>query len=178
MSHLLACVCSEVHQEHAGVLCRTTVQINEGKYVGARPTISDELFSDRGSLCGQGLGTTDSALVRIMVSRAEIDMLDIKAEFMKMYGKTLYSFIKVRPEEPPAQATRGSSTGGPTSLVSHRCVLCPGRHIRGLPQDPAGAVRRRVEGPAGDVWDPRSVPLCDRHISVVEQSALFAQVVN
>lgn len=44
----------------------------------------------------QGLGTTDSVLIRIMVARAEIDMLDIKAEFLKMYGKTLYSFIKVR----------------------------------------------------------------------------------
>lgn len=47
------------------------------------------------SVCLQGLGTTDSVLIRIMVARAEIDMLDIKAEFLKMYGKTLYSFIKV-----------------------------------------------------------------------------------
>uniref|UniRef100_A0A671WH27 Annexin n=1 Tax=Sparus aurata TaxID=8175 RepID=A0A671WH27_SPAAU len=46
------------------------------------------------SLSHQGLGTTDSVLIRIMVARAEIDMLDIKAEFLKMYGKTLYSFIK------------------------------------------------------------------------------------
>lgn len=30
-----------------------------------------------------------------MVARAEIDMLDIKVQFLKMYGKTLYSFIKV-----------------------------------------------------------------------------------
>lgn len=48
------------------------------------------------SLSCQGLGTTDSVLIRIMVARAEIDMLDIKAQFLKMYGKTLYSFIKVR----------------------------------------------------------------------------------
>lgn len=47
------------------------------------------------SVCLQGLGTTDSVLIRTMVARAEIDMLDIKAEFLKMYGKTLYSFIKV-----------------------------------------------------------------------------------
>lgn len=49
------------------------------------------------SLSCQGLGTTDSILIRIMVARAEIDMLDIKAQFLKMYGKTLYSFIKVTP---------------------------------------------------------------------------------
>ncbi|XP_060928206.1 annexin A4 [Limanda limanda] len=42
----------------------------------------------------KGLGTTDSVLIRIVVARAEIDMLDIKAQFLKMYGKTLHSFIK------------------------------------------------------------------------------------
>lgn len=51
-------------------------------------------YEDR-SVCLQGLGTTDSVLIRTMVARAEIDMLDIKREFLKMYGKTLYSFIKV-----------------------------------------------------------------------------------
>ena len=30
-----------------------------------------------------------------MVSRAEIDMLDIRASFKRLYGKSLYAFIKV-----------------------------------------------------------------------------------
>uniref|UniRef100_A0A665VQQ8 Annexin n=1 Tax=Echeneis naucrates TaxID=173247 RepID=A0A665VQQ8_ECHNA len=51
-------------------------------------------FAERLYKSMKGLGTTDSVLIRIMVSRAEIDMLDIKAQFQKMYGKTLYSFIK------------------------------------------------------------------------------------
>lgn len=51
-------------------------------------------FAERLYKSMKGLGTTDSVLIRIMVSRAEIDMLDIKAEFQKMYSKTLYSFIK------------------------------------------------------------------------------------
>ncbi|CAL8277619.1 unnamed protein product [Merluccius merluccius] len=51
-------------------------------------------FAERLYKSMKGLGTTDSVLIRIMVARAEIDMLDIKAEFFKMYGKTLYSFIK------------------------------------------------------------------------------------
>ncbi|XP_054612581.1 annexin A4 isoform X2 [Dunckerocampus dactyliophorus] len=51
-------------------------------------------FAERLYKSMKGLGTTDSVLIRIMVSRAEIDMLDIKAQFLKMYGKTLYSFIK------------------------------------------------------------------------------------
>ncbi|KAG7476345.1 hypothetical protein MATL_G00081920 [Megalops atlanticus] len=51
-------------------------------------------FAERLHKSMKGLGTTDSMLIRIMVSRAEIDMLDIKADFLRMYGKTLYSFIK------------------------------------------------------------------------------------
>ncbi|KAJ3605845.1 hypothetical protein NHX12_027889 [Muraenolepis orangiensis] len=51
-------------------------------------------FAERLHKSMKGLGTTDTVLIRIMVARAEIDMLDIKAEFFKMYGKTLYSFIK------------------------------------------------------------------------------------
>lgn len=51
-------------------------------------------FAERLYKSMKGLGTTDSVLIRTMVSRAEIDMLDIKAEFLRMYGKTLHSFIK------------------------------------------------------------------------------------
>ncbi|XP_063066855.1 annexin A4 [Engraulis encrasicolus] len=51
-------------------------------------------FAERLYKSMKGLGTTDSILIRLMVARAEIDMLDIKAEFHKMYGKTLHSFIK------------------------------------------------------------------------------------
>ncbi|MEQ2260291.1 Annexin A4, partial [Xenotaenia resolanae] len=51
-------------------------------------------FAERLYKSMKGLGTTDSVLIRIMVSRAEIDMLDIKAEFQKMYKKSLHSFIK------------------------------------------------------------------------------------
>uniref|UniRef100_A0A8C7THH1 Annexin n=1 Tax=Oncorhynchus mykiss TaxID=8022 RepID=A0A8C7THH1_ONCMY len=50
-------------------------------------------FAERLYKSMKGLGTTDSVLIRIMVARAEIDMLDIKTEFSKAYGKTLHSFI-------------------------------------------------------------------------------------
>uniref|UniRef100_A0AAY4APG4 Annexin n=1 Tax=Denticeps clupeoides TaxID=299321 RepID=A0AAY4APG4_9TELE len=53
-----------------------------------------EFFAERLYKSMKGLGTTDSILIRIMVSRAEIDMQDIKAAFLKLYGKTLHSFIK------------------------------------------------------------------------------------
>ncbi|XP_029940044.1 annexin A4-like isoform X2 [Salarias fasciatus] len=41
-----------------------------------------------------GPGVTDSILIRTVVSRAEIDMLNIKAQFQRMYGKSLSSIIK------------------------------------------------------------------------------------
>ncbi|XP_024027412.1 annexin D5 [Morus notabilis] len=37
----------------------------------------------------KGLGTNDSTLIRVIVTRAEIDMQYIKAEYRKKYGKTL-----------------------------------------------------------------------------------------
>lgn len=41
-----------------------------------------------------GLGTDDRALIRLIVTRSEIDLLDVKEEFERKYGKTLKSFIK------------------------------------------------------------------------------------
>lgn len=51
-------------------------------------------FAERLYRSMKGLGTDDDTLIRVMVSRCEIDMIDIKAEFKRMYGKSLCSFIK------------------------------------------------------------------------------------
>jgi annexin D len=37
----------------------------------------------------KGLGTDDSTLTRVIVTRTEIDMQYIKAEYRKKYGKSL-----------------------------------------------------------------------------------------
>ncbi|XP_055955975.1 annexin A11 isoform X1 [Patella vulgata] len=51
-------------------------------------------FAERLYHSMKGAGTKDSELIRLVVSRCEEDMGFIKAEFQKMYGKTLGSFIK------------------------------------------------------------------------------------
>eukprot|EP00062_Callorhinchus_milii_P018837 gi/632972696/ref/XP_007902786.1/ PREDICTED: annexin A4-like isoform X2 [Callorhinchus milii] len=42
----------------------------------------------------KGCGTADKILIRVMISRSEIDMQNIKEEFTKLCGKTLAEFIQ------------------------------------------------------------------------------------
>lgn len=50
-------------------------------------------FAERLYKSMKGMGTDDRALVRLVVSRSEVDMADIKHAFQQAYGKTLGSFI-------------------------------------------------------------------------------------
>ncbi|XP_033949048.1 annexin A5a isoform X1 [Pseudochaenichthys georgianus] len=53
-----------------------------------------EFFAEGLSKSMRRAGTDDSTLMRIMVSRSEIDMLDIRTCFKKKYGASLYTTIQ------------------------------------------------------------------------------------
>lgn len=53
-----------------------------------------EFFAKRLNNAISGLGTDDKSLIRLIVTRCEVDMLDIKEAFQNKYGKSLKSFVK------------------------------------------------------------------------------------
>jgi annexin A7/11 len=53
-----------------------------------------QYFAERIYRSMKGMGTDDSTLIRCIVSRAEVDLVQIKQEFLRTYHKTLYQWIQ------------------------------------------------------------------------------------
>jgi annexin A7/11 len=77
-----------VDSEMSGYLKQGMLAI--AKVVLDRPAYFAELLHKSMS----GAGTNDKALIRLVVSRAEFDMVEIKDAFQKKYGKSLASWIE------------------------------------------------------------------------------------
>uniref|UniRef100_A0A8C8E148 Annexin n=1 Tax=Oryzias sinensis TaxID=183150 RepID=A0A8C8E148_9TELE len=72
-------------------------------------------FADRLYKAIKGLGTDDRALIRIMVSRSEIDLFNIRKEFKEAHDVSLHEFIQVETmivSPSPCLLTLFSSCGG------------------------------------------------------------------
>lgn len=72
-----------------------------------------------------GLGTNDSQLIRLLVTRCEIDLNDIKTTFQQKYGKSLRSWIDVSIDTMILSVK--------IIILQHTFVFIPGRHFRPLP---------------------------------------------
>lgn len=77
-----------VDSETSGSYCRGLKAIAQS--VMNRP----KFFAERLMKAMKGLGTDEETLIRIIASRSEIDMVQIKAEFLEMTHKTLFRYIK------------------------------------------------------------------------------------
>lgn len=55
----------------------------------------EAFFASRLFKAVKGMGTDDNTLIRIIVSRSEIDLNAIKREFERMFDRTLLSAVKV-----------------------------------------------------------------------------------
>lgn len=51
-------------------------------------------FAERLYQSMKGAGTDDATLIRVVITRSEVDLVEIKKEFLNMYHKTLYKMIE------------------------------------------------------------------------------------
>ena len=86
----------------------------------------------------KGKGTRKNILTRIMVSRSEIDMKQIKEEYKKNYGKTLYMDILVSNND----IKFITETQSLTFLWNIVFFLLSGWHKRRLWENPSCTLRR------------------------------------
>lgn len=68
--------------------------IKDALLLRLNPENQSKHFARRMHESMDGLGTDDLVLVRICITRCEVDMMDIKAEFQSKYSESMRSFIE------------------------------------------------------------------------------------
>ncbi|KAL5484154.1 hypothetical protein EMCRGX_G020602 [Ephydatia muelleri] len=81
-------ILSSIDREMSGDVKRAFKAVAQCAY--ARPAY----FAERLHRSMQGAGTDDDTLIRLVVTRSEIDLAEIKQVFLASYGKTLTSWIE------------------------------------------------------------------------------------
>uniref|UniRef100_A0A671U8B3 Annexin n=1 Tax=Sparus aurata TaxID=8175 RepID=A0A671U8B3_SPAAU len=79
-------------------------------------------FADRLYKAMKGLGTDDRALIRIMVSRCEVDLFNIRKEFKETHDVSLHEFIQVETMIVSRSARLLTLLFGVFGFSSHLCV--------------------------------------------------------
>jgi len=92
-----------IYDEYKKISKKTLVQAIDSEFSGwvkdgliavVKAAVSrPEYFAERLYLSMKGAGTDDRTLIRVVVSRVEVDIVEIKEAFQKKYGKSLAKFI-------------------------------------------------------------------------------------
>ncbi|CAG5125751.1 unnamed protein product [Candidula unifasciata] len=83
------------HDIEQGIAKELSGDVSKGMITIVRMIRSKQsYFADRLYNSMKGLGTDDRTLIRIIVTRCEVDMKQIKAEFQRLFGKTLEAFVR------------------------------------------------------------------------------------
>jgi annexin A7/11 len=84
---------------HRSILQSLSREMSGDLYLGMHTLASVVLnphkyFADRLHRSMKGAGTNDDTLIRVIVSRSEVDLVQIKHEFQRQYGQILETWIQ------------------------------------------------------------------------------------
>ncbi|XP_052769552.1 uncharacterized protein LOC128209531 isoform X3 [Mya arenaria] len=76
-------------------LTKASLGDDEEVYVSIAKAVEDpvQYYSERIHGCFTSMGVNDNMIVRLVVSRSEIDLEDIKARYMELYSQSLYDAV-------------------------------------------------------------------------------------
>lgn len=73
------------------------IQEDDDGYIGVAKAVGDPVlfYTEAINSCFTGTGVNDNMLIRTVVPRSEIDLLDIKAKYVELFGKGLWDTVNL-----------------------------------------------------------------------------------